>query len=1121
MYISEMKFRGFKSFKKADVSFSNGFVCLAGPNGSGKSNIIDAIRFSLGEMSLKSLRARRVAELINKYCSKGEVTLVLNGENKYEVRREIRGDGKVKYRLNGRRVTRTALLEAMRPLGLEGNHNIIAQGQVERIIEMNPKERREIIDGVAGISEFEEKKKETLSELQKVEQKINDASIVLGERKGFLNELEKERNDAIEWTNASTMLKRCRASLVHIQLEKTNKQHSELMEKYMKVKGEGERIKTDISVLDKRIEELEKEKASVVEKMGRGKVRDGIFREVEELRLSIATDENGAKVKEREIERIGKRVESLECEKKSLNEKLSSICKEIEGIKNEAEGCGRALEEMGAASDEKRWEETAMLRKKAEGITESIGEKERKGLLLENEISKIEEINKIKKDELGRISGEEKVEERGKKEEEIERLKNEIEALSGKLEALFDEEKELNGEISPLDKRLLEIKEKLAVARATSFQLSPALLLINELKNKEGGIYGTVYDIIQFDQKHAVAIEAACGQRLSYVVVDSIDTATRAIEELKRKKAGRCTFIPIDRKVLPVESEGKRLSSSGIGMLIDLVSFDKRFYPALHYVFGDTLLVESVGKAKEIGVGRIRMVTKEGELLEKSGVITGGSIKPTIATMALFSALDKEEGEIKTRKDFILSALYEKREEMTALRRKKMESEVFIKNIEMELRSVSERWKERTKALGDMRASVKQNEERIVECRGELASLNKEIETARSEREKLVLRVKGEEEGRKKEETENEGKVRSMLTKRSSLEASIGAKENEMKMVEERLKSVAEEWGSLKKEGKAILGEIKEIKARVAENEKEREEKERKLKELSSSAELLYSKLKEMDEGISAVSSQKGKLQFNEGKISDETKNIEMKKAMAETKLVDLKAEFDGFQNVSLIDTSQSELEEMLKKSEETITGLGNVNLKAPEIYDEKKRDIDDMGAKISLLSEEKEAVHRMIEEIEEKKRAIFMETLKGVSENFKGLFSNIFKGEGFLLLEKPSDPFGSGLFIKIKDEKGERSIDALSGGEKSLLALVFIFAIQLHKPAPFYILDEADAALDKENSRKLVQLLEKLSKKTQFILATHNDTILSSADIALGVTMTDEGSKIVGVQLTRMKQKG
>ena len=156
-----------------------------------------------------------------------------------------------------------------------------------------------------------------------------------------------------------------------------------------------------------------------------------------------------------------------------------------------------------------------------------------------------------------------------------------------------------------------------------------------------------------------------------------------------------------------------------------------------------------------------------------------------------------------------------------------------------------------------------------------------------------------------------------------------------------------------------------------------------------------------------------------------------------------------------------------------------------------------------------------MMDEIEGKKRAIFLSTFTSVNENFKRLFSYVFPGEGTLLLEQPSSPFESGLLVKVRDESHDKYLDSMSGGEKALLALIFIFSIQMHKAAPFYILDEADAALDKENSKKLANLIKQLAGTTQFIVVTHNDAVLSGADVALGVTRTEDGSKIVGVQLT------
>ncbi|MFH1285328.1 MAG: AAA family ATPase, partial [Candidatus Micrarchaeota archaeon] len=195
---------------------------------------------------------------------------------------------------------------------------------------------------------------------------------------------------------------------------------------------------------------------------------------------------------------------------------------------------------------------------------------------------------------------------------------------------------------------------------------------------------------------------------------------------------------------------------------------------------------------------------------------------------------------------------------------------------------------------------------------------------------------------------------------------------------------------------------------------------------------------------------------------------------------------------------------------------LGDVNLKAPELYKEKSKDIAEVKEKIEKTSAEKQAILHMIEEIETKKTNIFINTFYVVNDNFKRLFNYIFKGEGTLILDNPALPFDGGLHIRVKRDidKREKYLESLSGGEKSLLALLFIFSIQLYKPAPFYLLDEAEAALDKENSKKLAELLKKMSKETQFIVVSHNDAVISAADVALGVAMTDQGSKVVGIEL-------
>ncbi|PIY60059.1 chromosome segregation protein SMC, partial [Candidatus Woesearchaeota archaeon CG_4_10_14_0_8_um_filter_47_5] len=226
------------------------------------------------------------------------------------------------------------------------------------------------------------------------------------------------------------------------------------------------------------------------------------------------------------------------------------------------------------------------------------------------------------------------------------------------------------------------------------------------------------------------------------------------------------------------------------------------------------------------------------------------------------------------------------------------------------------------------------------------------------------------------------------------------------------------------------------------------------------------------------------------------------------------KVEFEKYADIIPIDAEREVLETKVADGERQLAELGDVNLRAPELYEERKRDIEEIRVKVGKLDEEKHAIVRVIDEIEGRKKSVFIETFNQVNDNFRRLFKNVFRGEGFLALDKPALPFESGLQIKVRDEKNEKLLDSMSGGEKSLLTLLFVLSIHMCKPAPFYLLDEVDAALDKENSKKLAVLVKGLSKNTQFIMVTHNDQVLSTADIALGVTRTADGSKVVGIQL-------
>ena len=1151
LFINNVKLRNFKSFKYANIPFNKGFVCLAGPNGSGKSNIVDSLRFIFGESSLKALRAKKTSELINVGSKAAEITISMGGEKKYEIRRAIRDDGTTIYRLNGKRTTRTNLMDMMRKHGIHGSdHNVIAQGQVQRIVEMSQKERRQIIDTVAGISEFEDKKKESLKELEKVEQKISDSRIVLKEREGFLTELSKERDDALKFIDLRDRGKQYKASIIHGEVDRLEKDYERTVKKYSELKGKEEEIKKATKELEGQIEGLEKQKHEIVKKINEKSEREksGLLQEAEELKSVIAISRSSADDKKKEVERLSNKLAELASEKDGLEKQRKEFEGSLKALKEEAKSLDATIKELSKkkstalAKAEELNKHFLGIRKKTAGLNSLIEDRKDELRSIEIELDKLSNQKLFMEEQLeDSFSGDGSAADSRAEELEtdISSLKEELRAIDKQSDKIFDDEKMLNKRLPEIEKDYLEAKDKY-VALATSmkgFSSSPeqrAVEAVLELRDRGmvKGIEGTVGELCEYDEHHASAIEASAGGRLSFVVVEDADVAQKAIEYLKNRKIGRCTFIPLDKKPFIYSPTAKSLAKSNDseGFLIDAVQFKPKHAPAFQYVFGDTLLVGGISAGKRIGLGKIRMVTYDGDLMEASGVMTGGSFKRRsggVSDKAKLEQLRKKVDSLKEEKDQVMSTLHNLREELNNKRRERTGLEVKLKGLEIELSHLNESEKARADAekqkqvkLKELERKLAENKKQFDEKTGLKSGVERELSKLRSELSELSKQLDYEKESREKESMgAAEKELLGLNQNRSDVDSRIASVTAEQKVCEQRVSSNAREHKEIAKAVKDIESEIKALLREADKKEKLREKHLAKLKNVGGELETLYTQRNDLESQIEELAKKKGSSSHGFEKYLKELSELEIRKATVETRLSDLKAEYESYKGVEVLDLPKRELEEELKAVEAGLAAIGEVNLKAPELYEQRVRDIKDVKEKIELLAEEKSAVVAMIEEIETKKKAIFMETFKELNEQFKTLYSYIFKGEeATLSLENPSEPFDSGLQIKARKAGKERYLEAMSGGEKTLLALLFVFAIQMCKPAPFYILDEADAALDKENSKKLSELLVQLSKTTQFIVVTHNDTVLSCSDIALGVTMTDKGSKVVGVELKGRK---
>ena len=631
------------------------------------------------------------------------------------------------------------------------------------------------------------------------------------------------------------------------------------------------------------------------------------------------------------------------------------------------------------------------------------------------------------------------------------------------------------------------------------------------------GFYGRAYELCSYDDKFSTAVQAAAGQRMNYFVVDSSETASRAIKLLKEKSLGRASFIPIeDMQVKPTAAV------KGLKPFIENVKFDKRYGAAFDYIFSNTYLVDSIEAAKKAGMGSCRFVTLEGELIEQSGVITGGTMRVTQSPALLESKLRKLEDEKKAAN----GRLYELNIEADSIRKKLASYQTEEANRSNEIRHLQQQ-------VDGINGEIDSGKKELASMESKLAQMKVEFERLKTERDKVeagisALRLENEKLYSTKTVQQHKGKqqpsgatqdAKALREEAEGLKIRIATMTKENEIRAGRIGEIEEETGKKTEELAGLKKSVSGLGKDIAEINKSKAELQEKIRSHDTKSAGQLKELQALEEKLTKISMERGRLSSDMDKIERDLIELSMKKEQSETRMNDIKAELLSYSGMKAIEgKSIEQLEASLAVAKSEIERLGNVNLKAPEIYESKKQDVDMARQKLQVLDSEKGSIVAMINEIESKKLNIFVDTLKVVNENFKSLYNNIFEGAAYLYLENPKDPFNSGLQIHMTSaSKKERASEQLSGGEKSLLMLMLIFAIQMRNPMSFYIFDEIDASLDKENSKKLSRLMKELSRSSQVIMVSHNDSMITAADTAIGVVRKDDESQAVGMQLNTL----
>jgi len=783
--INRIVMNGFKSFaNKTELEFGTDFNCVLGPNGSGKSNIIDGICFVLGKGSAKGLRAEKATNLIynggktKKPSKQGEVSIYFDNskgifptdEKEVKISRIVKQSGQSIYKINDKKRTRQQVLELLSVARINPDgYNIILQGDIIEFVEMSPERRRRIIEEVSGISIYEEKKQKAMNEMNKVDARLQEAEIVLSERKVHLDELHSDRNQALKYKEVQDLLKRTRSTLLNLRITNKRQRLEKLLQIQKVQKDKLEKLNLKISDTLGKISDKKAVVRSIseeIEKKGE-KEQLKVHKEVEQLKVDIATHKTMITSIENEIERINQRKSQLNSSMNELTQKISSMMKQQEMRSKEnsriesqieminkkivafreknnldnASALEKDIEKLDQTADDYQ-QEIQGLREKQQDLFRENDQLELQISSLDDKIMKVKEIESEHHAEL----------------KNLKRKKEDFKKATNELSKLLNEDSSVAAQLANARSKLVDANERLSRFRTQQSHLTEkvskniAVEKIIENKSRLKGVHDIISNLGRTSQKFSLALEIAAGPRIKSIVVDDDAVAARCIKFLKDNRSGIATFVPMNkiRKGKQPSPEVKTLlEANGVhGLAIDLVEYDHDYENVFSYVFGDTIVVDSLATARRLGIGKARMVTLDGDLCEISGAMHGGFRQKQRKygfrqdeLIKEISAIEKEVDDYSNLVSKLEQVRADTEEEITKLRQFKAELEGDIIRMEKGLHLDSSDLQSTQKVKSELIDAKKKVQKDLDEITAKISELNKRLAELKIEKQSIRAKM--------------------------------------------------------------------------------------------------------------------------------------------------------------------------------------------------------------------------------------------------------------------------------------------------------------------------------------------------------------------------------------------
>lgn len=1171
MYLKEIEIQGFKSFAdKTKVVFDQGVTAVVGPNGSGKSNITESLRWALGESSVKSLRGGKMPDVIfagtesRKPLNYASVVVTLDNHDGFikdagqeiRVERHIYRSGDSEYKIDGKKVRLRDIHDLFLDTGLgRDSFSIISQGKVEEIFNSKPEERRAIFEEAAGVLKYKTRRKETESKLQQTQDNLDRLEDIIYELDNQIKPLEKQAENARKFLDLEGQRKAIYLDVLVAQikenkaeLESTEEELAQVQELLMSYYQKREKLEEENQTLKKQRQDLQAEMAK-----DQGSLMD--------LTSLISDLERKLALSKLESEQVALNQQEAQARLAALEDKRNSLSKEksdkesslalLEGnLVQNNQKLNRLEAELLAFSDDPD-QMIELLRERFVALLQEEADVSNQLTRIENELENSRQLSQKQADQLEKLKEQLAIakEKASQQKEELETAKEQVQKLLADYQAIAKEQEEqktsYQAQQSQLFDRLDNLKNKQARAQSLENILRnhsnfyAGVKSVLQEKDRLGGIIGAVSEHLTFDMHYQTALEIALGASSQHIIVEDENAATKAIDFLKRNRAGRATFLPLTtikaRTISSQNQDAIAVSPGFLGMADELVTFDTRLEAIFKNLLATTAIFDTVEHAREAARQvryQVRMVTLDGTELRTGGSYAGGAnrqnnsifIKPELEQLQKEIAeeeasLGSEEATLKTLQDQMarLSELLE------AIKSQGEQARIQEQGLSLAYQQTSQQveeletlWKLQEEELdrlsdGDWQADKEKCQDRLATIASDKQNLEAEIEEIKSNKNAIQERYQNLQEELAQArllKTELQGQKRYEV---ADIER-LGKELDNLNIEQEEIQRMLQEKvDNLEKVDTELLSQqAEESKTQKTNLQQGLIRKQFELDDIEGQLDDIASHLDQARQQNEEWIRKQTRAEAKKEKVSERLRHLQNQ--LTDQYQISYTEALEKAHELENLNLAEQEVQDL----EKAIRSLGPVNLEAIDQYEEVHNRLDFLNSQRDDILSAKNLLLETITEMNDEVKERFKSTFEVIRESFKVTFKQMFGGGQADLILTEGDLLTAGVEISVQPPgKKIQSLNLMSGGEKALSALALLFSIIRVKTIPFVILDEVEAALDEANVKRFGDYLNRFDKDSQFIVVTHRKGTMAAADSIYGVTMQESGvSKIVSVKL-------